>query len=133
MSEWYHDFVDTSHTPKADELLCLFRLEPAEGFGMEDAAGRVASESSVGTWTELTTMRQGIRRLMAKAYEIHGNFVKVAYPLPLFEKGNMAQVLSSIGQHLRHEGRAERAPRGYQMAKKPAKVVSWTPTRDRRH
>ena len=100
MSEWYHEFVNTSYTPKPDELLCLFRLEPAEGFGMEDAAGRVASESSVGTWTELTTMKDRIRRLMAKAYEIQGNLVKISYPPQLFEGGNMAQVLSSIAGNI---------------------------------
>jgi ribulose-bisphosphate carboxylase large chain len=100
MSEWYHEFVDTTHTPKPDELVCLFRLEPAEGFSLEDAAGRVASESSVGTWTELTTMKPRIRRLMAKAYEIQGNLVKVAYPLPLFEPANMPQVLSSIAGNI---------------------------------
>ena len=100
MTEWYHDFVDTSYTPRPNELLCLFRLEPAEGFGIEDAAGRVASESSVGTWTELTTMPSPVRRLMAKAYEIQGNSVKIAYPPSIFENGNMAQILSSIAGNI---------------------------------
>ena len=57
MTEWYRDFVDASHKPTPDELICLFRVEPAAGFSIEDAAGRLASESSVGTWTELTTMK----------------------------------------------------------------------------
>lgn len=96
MSEWYHDFVDTTYKPSSKDLICLFRMEPAAGFTIEDAAGRVASESSVGTWTELTTMKPRIRKLMAKAYEIRGNLVKVAYPPPLFESGNMPQILSSI-------------------------------------
>jgi ribulose-bisphosphate carboxylase large chain len=96
LTEWYRDFVDTNHKPESDELLCLFRVEPTEGFSMEDAAGRVASESSVGTWTELTTMKDTIRRLMAKAYQIQGNLVKIAYPPALFELGNMPQILSSV-------------------------------------
>jgi ribulose-bisphosphate carboxylase large chain len=100
MTEWYHDFVDTSYTPKSNELLCLFRLEPAAGFEIEDAAGRVASESSVGTWTKLTTMPPRVRGLMAKAYEIQGNLVKIAYPPLLFENGNMAQILSSIAGNI---------------------------------
>ena len=100
MPEWYHEFVDLNHKPADDELLCLFRLEPTSGFTMEDAAGRVASESSVGTWTELTTMKTRIRSLMAKTYEIRGNHVKIAYPAPLFEAGNMAQVLSSIAGNI---------------------------------
>jgi ribulose-bisphosphate carboxylase large chain len=37
---------------------------------------------------------------MAKAYEIHGDLVKVAYPHPLFEGGNMPQVLSSIAGNI---------------------------------
>lgn len=100
MPEWYHEFIDLNHKPTEDELLCLFRVEPAPGFTIEDAAGRVASESSVGTWTELTTMKARIRRLMAKACEIQGNLVKISYPAPLFEPGNMAQVLSSIAGNI---------------------------------
>ena len=100
MSEWYHEFVDVNHQPGPDELLCLFRVEPASGFTIEDAAGRVASESSVGTWTKLTTMRPRIRRLMAKAYEFQDNFVKVAYPAALFEHANMPQILSSIAGNI---------------------------------
>jgi len=96
MSEWYHEFVDTKYQPTPDDLLCLFRVEPAPGFSIQDGAGRVASESSVGTWTELTTMKPRIRELMAKAYSIEGNKVKIAYPYALFEQGNMPQVLSSI-------------------------------------
>lgn len=100
MSEWYHEFIDTNYQPSKDDLLCLFRVEPAPGFTIEDAAGRVASESSVGTWTEVTTMKPRIRKLMAKAYWIQDNFVKVAYPPQLFERGNMAQVLSSIAGNI---------------------------------
>ena len=100
MSEWYHEFVDPAYTPNQDDLLCLFRVEPASGFSIEEAAGRVASESSVGTWTEVTTMKPRIRKLMAKAYEIQDNYVKIAYPGNLFEPGNMAQVLSSIAGNI---------------------------------
>ena len=100
MSEWYHEFVDRGYSPSENDLLCLFRLEPAAGFTIEDAAGRVASESSVGTWTEVTTMKPRIRKLMAKACEIQGNLVKIAYPIELFERRNMAQVLSSIAGNI---------------------------------
>jgi ribulose-bisphosphate carboxylase large chain len=100
MSEWYHDFIDTNYHPSLDDLLCLFRVEPSPGFTIEDAAGRVASESSVGTWTEVTTMKPRIRKLMAKAYEIQRDLVKVAYPPQLFESGNMPQVLSSIAGNI---------------------------------
>jgi len=99
-TEWYLDFVDTDYRPRKDDLVALFRVEPANGIEMREAVGRVASESSIGTWTKLTTMTPEKKRLMAKAYEINGPWVKVAYPLDLFEKGNMPQVLSSIAGNI---------------------------------
>ncbi|RLE77254.1 MAG: ribulose-bisphosphate carboxylase large subunit, partial [Thermoprotei archaeon] len=53
----YLEFIDKSYKPSEDELIALYRIEPAKGFSIEEAAGRVASESSVGTWTEVTTMK----------------------------------------------------------------------------
>ena len=94
--EWYHDFVDLKARPAPDDLVALFRLTPAAGFTIEDAAGRVASESSVGTWTTLTTLTPAVRGMMAKAYDIEGDLVRVTYPGELFEEANMPQVLSSI-------------------------------------
>ena len=83
-TEWYLDFVDASYRPSKDDLIALFRVEPAEGISMSEAVGRIASESSMGTWTKLTTMTPEKRRLMAKAYEIKKPWVKVAYPIELF-------------------------------------------------
>jgi ribulose-bisphosphate carboxylase large chain len=94
--EWYHDFVDRSARPGKDELVALFRIIPAEGFSVEDAAGRVASESSVGTWTTLSTVTKRVRKLMAKAFDISGELVKITYPLAIFEQTNMPQILSSV-------------------------------------
>ena len=99
-TEWYLDFVDPSYRPSRKDLIALFRVEPASGVGMREAVGRVASESSIGTWTTLSTMAPEKRRLMAKAYEIRGAWAKVAYPLDLFEAGNMPQVLSSIAGNI---------------------------------
>lgn len=98
--EWYHDFLDVDSTPKKGDLVALFRISPAEGFTLEDAAGRVASESSVGTWTTLTTVTPRVRRLMAKAYHISDSAVKVYYPPDLFEGNNMPQILSSIAGNI---------------------------------
>ena len=99
-AEWYLDFVDTGYRPSDKDLVALFRVEPASGISMREALGRVASESSIGTWTTLTTMTPEKRRLMAKAYEIKGRWAKVAYPPELFEGGNMPQILSSIAGNI---------------------------------
>ena len=94
--DWYDEFVDLGHTPGPDELVALYYFEPATGISREEAVGRIASESSTGTWTTLFTLPPRMRDLQAKAFEIEGNYVKIAYPLALWEEGNAAQLLSGI-------------------------------------
>lgn len=95
--EWYLEFVHKDYTPADDEIVAVFKAVPAEGMSMEDVAGRIASESSVGTWTTLTTLKPHIRKLMAKAYVVREDgLIKVAYPLDLFELGSIPQLFSSV-------------------------------------
>lgn len=96
--EWYTEFIDLDYKPQ-DELICVFKAEP-DGISMDEAAGRVASESSVGTWTTLAKLPDRIKRLMGRVYEMDGNTIKVAYPLDLFEEGNIAQLLSSVAGNI---------------------------------
>jgi len=91
----YLDFVNLKYEPRKSDLVCLFRVEP-QGISLEEAAGAAAAESSVGTWTELTTSKSYVEKLAAHVFSIDGNNVKVAYPIELFEPGNMANILSSI-------------------------------------
>ena len=98
--EWYHDFIDKKYRPKKTDLKVLFYFEAARGKSKDDAVGRIASESSTGTWTTLTKMPKGMKKLMATAYKIEGNYVYVAYPLELWEKGNAPQLLSGIAGNI---------------------------------
>jgi ribulose-bisphosphate carboxylase large chain len=91
----YVDFVDLDYTPKETDVVCTFYVEP-KGISLKEAAGGVAAESSVGTWTELTTEKAYVRKLAAHVFSINGNTVKIAYPMELFEFGNMPNMLSSI-------------------------------------
>ncbi len=91
----YLDFVDLKYKPKETDLLCTFIVEP-EGISLEEAAGGVAAESSVGTWTELSTEKPYVKKLAAHVYKIEGNTIKIAYPIALFEGGNMPNILSSV-------------------------------------
>ena len=91
----YVDFVDQSYEPKATDLLCDFYVEPI-GISLVEAAGGVAAESSVGTWTELTTIKPYVEKLAARVFSIKGNNIRVAYPIELFEEGNMPNILSSV-------------------------------------
>lgn len=56
----------------------------------------MAAESSIGTWTELTTVRPYVEKLAAQVFNIEGNMAKIAYPVDLFEPANMPNILSSI-------------------------------------
>ena len=91
----YVDFVDRSYTPKTTDLICDFYVE-SEGISLVEAAGGVAAESSIGTWTELTTTKPYVEKLAARAFKIDGNNIRVAYPIELFEPGNMPNILSSV-------------------------------------
>ncbi|MEM3439432.1 MAG: type III ribulose-bisphosphate carboxylase [Candidatus Bathyarchaeia archaeon] len=91
----YLDFVDLEYEPDETDLICAFRIEP-DGISMEEAAGAVAAESSIGTWTELGTERPYVKRLAARVYKIEGDSIEIAYPIELFEPGNMPNILSSI-------------------------------------
>ena len=91
----YVDFVNLNHKPRETDVVCTFHVEP-KGVSMNEAAGAVAAESSVGTWTELTTTKPYVNKLAATAFDVEGNKVKIAYPAELFEQGNMPNILSSV-------------------------------------
>ncbi len=91
----YLDFVDSTYKPKETDLVCTFYLEP-EGISLNEAAGGVAAESSIGTWTELTTTQPYVTRLAAHVFSIEGNIAKIAYSIELFEPANMPNILSSV-------------------------------------
>jgi ribulose-bisphosphate carboxylase large chain len=91
----YIDFVDIGYEPSGAEVICDFHFE-TEVLSREEAAGGIAAESSVGTWTELTTVKPYVNRLSATVFEIDGDECSIAYPAELFEPGNMANILSSI-------------------------------------
>ncbi len=96
----YLNFVDLKYKPKKSDLIVLFRVEPAKGISKKEAIGRIAAESSNGTWTTLSTLKPHINKIRARAYEMNGPYVKVAYPLELFELGSIPQLMSSIAGNI---------------------------------
>ena len=91
----YVDFVDLKYKPSETDVMCTFFVEP-HGVSIKEAAGAVAAESSIGTWTELTTTKPYVEKLAAHVYSLVDNVAKIAYPIELFEPGNMPNILSSI-------------------------------------
>jgi ribulose-bisphosphate carboxylase large chain len=96
----YLNFVDFNYKPKKSDLVCSFRVEPAKGISKKEAFGRIAAESSNGTWTTLSTLKPHIKKIRGRAFESNGPYLKIAYPLELFELGNMPQLLSSIAGNI---------------------------------
>lgn len=96
--EWYTDFVDLNYEPTENDIICHFTVKSS--LPIEESAGRVASESSVGTWTTLAELPDRIKKLMAKVFRIEGNRISVAYDVELFEEGNIPQFLSSVAGNI---------------------------------
>lgn len=94
-------YIEFDYKVKEEDLVVLFRVEPQEGKSIEEVANSIAAESSIGTWTEISTMTEEFRESKkARVFDIDGDYIKIAYPLILFEKGNMAQIYSSIAGNI---------------------------------
>jgi ribulose-bisphosphate carboxylase large chain len=90
-------YYDPKYKPTDKDLVCEFRIEPAKGVSARKAAEAVAAESSIGTWTKLSTMEQRItEHLKPHIFWAKGHCVRIAYPDALFENNNVPQILSSI-------------------------------------
>ncbi|MFH1256476.1 MAG: type III ribulose-bisphosphate carboxylase [Candidatus Diapherotrites archaeon] len=99
MTTSYKGYVDLSYKPGKGDLVADFFLEPNAKVPFEEAAQAVAAESSIGTWTELSTLTQDIlKRLRPKIFELDEKkgTAKIAYPIDLFEAGNISQIMSSV-------------------------------------
>jgi ribulose-bisphosphate carboxylase large chain len=88
-----------------DENLIASYLIQSSKFSTKVAAEQIAIEESIGTWTEITTELNYVRRLAAKAFKYsneHEGIVKVAYPLELFdpEIGGIPNLLSIVAGNL---------------------------------
>ena len=96
----YESFVDLKYRPKKTDLICQFRIIPSRGFTLREVASMVAGESSVGTWTEVETMNKKIGKMLSpKVFYIDkkNKRARIAYPIELFELGNLPEILSSVG------------------------------------
>lgn len=83
---------------KQKNIIATFHLE-SEAQPFDKTAGGVAAESSTGTWTDVGLQEKNIwDKLHAEVIEMDENLqvLKIAYPLELFEQGNIPQLLSSI-------------------------------------
>ncbi len=97
------NYINLKYKPKYTELLTEYYVESAKGKTLEYCAEQIAAESSIGTWTTISTMNKSIaKKLKPTVYYINkkSKIIKIAYPVALFEKGNMPQILSSIAGNI---------------------------------
>ena len=98
----YEDFVELGYKPNAKDVIGVFKVKVPDWEKPERAFGAVASESSVGTWTDLDIWAKypNVKKVAAKVYSIEhapeGYWVKIAYPEDHFEQDNPSQLLASI-------------------------------------
>ncbi len=90
-------FVNLKYKPYKDDIIATYRIESK--LGLKKAAIEVAKESSIGTWTTLSTLEQKTFDKLAPQifYINHKNkTVKIAYPIENFELGSIPQLLSAL-------------------------------------
>jgi|SRR6516162_1075935 len=101
--EYREAYFDSSYVPADTDILAAFRVTPQPGMAAEEAGAAIAAESSTGTrttvWSDLLT---DLDRYRARCYQIapvSGQpdqlIAYIAYPLDLFEKGSVVNLLSS--------------------------------------
>ncbi len=96
-------FINLKYKPKKTDVVCQYKVTPARGQDFKKVIQEVAGESSIGTWTEVKTMDKKIgKTLSPKIFYIDkkNKRVRIAYPIKLFELGNLPEIMSSIGGNI---------------------------------
>jgi len=91
------------YKPKATDLICQFKITPAKGYGFEEVCSITAGESSIGTWTDISTIDKKIQaKLIPKVYYVDKKNLRcrIAYPALLFELSSVPNIMSSIGGNI---------------------------------
>lgn len=99
----YKSFIDLKYKPKKTDVVCQFKVTPAKNYDFKDVVSMVAGESSVGTWTDVKTMNPKIgHKLAPKVFYLNkkNKRCRIAYPIELFELGNLPEIMSSIGGNI---------------------------------
>ncbi|OYT62983.1 MAG: ribulose 1,5-bisphosphate carboxylase [Thermofilum sp. ex4484_15] len=86
-------------------VIALYYVEPNENTTLEEAGREIASEESIGTWTEIKTLRETVLKYAAKVYKIKrvdgSGLIYVAFPLDLIDfEGGISHLLSIVAGNL---------------------------------
>lgn len=93
------------------DVTAFYYFEPRSDTTPEIAAQAIADEETTGTWTNLTTRADYIKRLDGTVECVEplgeGYITKIHYPTEIFEPGNIAQYLSVVAGNLFGLGRLD--------------------------
>lgn len=97
------DYIDLGYKPTKQDFVCEYHIEPAQGVGFENACTHMAGESSIDTWSDISTLSPQL----AEELKPHVIFtdekqqtVRVAYTQDLFEINSVPQILSAIAGNI---------------------------------
>ena len=96
-------FLNLNYKPKNTDVICQYKITPAKGLSLKKVSEDIAGESSIGTWTNIGTMKSRVaEKLSPKIYYVSEKEkrVRIAYPIELFELGNIPEILSSVGGNI---------------------------------
>ncbi len=99
----YDSFIDLKYKPKNTDVVCQFKITPARGYDFREVCSITAGESSVGTWTDISTINKKMQKKIApKVFYLDKKNLRcrIAYPLDLFESSSVPDILSSIGGNI---------------------------------
>lgn len=85
-----------------DELIAKYYFEPC-GVSATKATRQIMAESSIGTWTDIQTLTAKMRKHLGPRtvqYSKKTKTLQIAYPLNLFELGNVPQLLSALAGNI---------------------------------
>lgn len=97
------DYLHLGRKAGKNEVVSTLIVNPQKGLSIKEAAVEIAAESSVGTWTKVGTLQDRIfKKLAAKVIYVNEKkkIIKIAYPLELFERGNIPQFLATAAGNI---------------------------------
>jgi ribulose-bisphosphate carboxylase large chain len=93
-----------NYVPTDKDLIVMYYVDKApECSSLESACIEIAKESSIGTWTKISTLSPEIaEKLKPATFYIDevNHIIKIAYTQDLFEANNMPQILSAIAGNI---------------------------------
>ncbi len=95
-----YSYIDKNYKPSKDDFIVLLWVNGE--YAIEKLAEGIAAESSVGTWTKISTMNDKVfKYYRAQVYKIikttaKSGFIYIAYPYEHFDAKNVMQFQASI-------------------------------------